>query len=60
LGAAIRHARGEVPQTEIARRANLSTTYLSALESGERKSPGLAVLERIAKALGVPVTELLA
>jgi transcriptional regulator with XRE-family HTH domain len=52
-------ARGDVSQAEIARRAGVSTTYLSALESGERKSPGLPVLRRLANALGVPVGELL-
>jgi transcriptional regulator with XRE-family HTH domain len=33
--------------------------YVAMLESGERKSPSLPVLRRLAKALGVPVTELL-
>jgi transcriptional regulator with XRE-family HTH domain len=59
LGAAIMRARGDISQSEIARRAKVSTAYLSALESGQRKSPGLAVLQRLSKALGVPVTELL-
>ena len=59
LGAAIAQARGDVPQSEIARKAKVSTTYLSALEGGERKSPGLPVVRRLAKALGVPVAALL-
>jgi transcriptional regulator with XRE-family HTH domain len=29
------------------------------LEAGKRKNPSLPVLKRLAKALGVPVTELL-
>jgi transcriptional regulator with XRE-family HTH domain len=29
------------------------------LEGGQRKAPSLPTLERLAKALGVPVTELL-
>jgi len=33
--------------------------YVSQLESGLRKNPSLPVLKRIAKALGVTVTELL-
>jgi len=33
--------------------------YIAQLEMGLRKSPSLDVLKRIAKALGVPVTELL-
>jgi transcriptional regulator with XRE-family HTH domain len=59
LGAAITRARGDISQSEIARRARISAAYLSALESGERKSPGLPVLQRLAKAVGVPVAELL-
>lgn len=59
LGAAITRARGDVSQREIARRAGLSTTYLSALEGGERTNPGIPVLQRLAKALGVSVGDLL-
>jgi transcriptional regulator with XRE-family HTH domain len=32
---------------------------ISALEAGEKKNPGVDVLKRLARALGVPVTELL-
>ena len=47
-------------RAELARRAKVSQPYLSQLESGARgKSPGVAILQRLAKALGVPVTELL-
>jgi transcriptional regulator with XRE-family HTH domain len=59
LGAAITRARGDRSQAEVARRAGLSTTYLSALEGGERKNPGLPVLQRLAKVLGVPMGTLL-
>ena len=34
--------------------------YVALLETGQRKNPSLIVLKRIAKALGVPVTTLLA
>ncbi len=37
----------------------VSQAYVASLESGERKNPSVATLERLAKALGVPVTELL-
>ena len=47
-------------QAELARRAKVSQPYLNQLESGAKgKSPGVRILQRLAKALGVPVTELL-
>jgi len=46
-------------QDELAKRAKLTKPYLSQLENGVRKNPSLPALKRIAKALGVPVTELL-
>ena len=55
---ALREKKG-LSQTEIARRAGVTRFYVSQLESGLRKNPSLPVLKRIAKALGVPVTELL-
>jgi transcriptional regulator with XRE-family HTH domain len=46
-------------QVELATRANVARPYLVRLESGDRKNPSLATLKRLAKALGVPVTDLL-
>ena len=46
-------------QDAVARRAKVTTPYLSQLETGVRKNPSLPVLKRLAKALGVPVTALL-
>jgi transcriptional regulator with XRE-family HTH domain len=37
----------------------VTKNYIIMLERGARKSPSLSVLRRIAKALGVTVTELL-
>jgi transcriptional regulator with XRE-family HTH domain len=37
----------------------LSEVRVSALEAGTKANPGLDVLKRLAKALGVPVTDLL-
>jgi transcriptional regulator with XRE-family HTH domain len=37
----------------------VTEAYISMLESGVRKNPSLPALRKIAKALGVPVTELL-
>ena len=44
---------------ELAKKARLTNAYISLLETGKRKNPSLAVLKRLAKALRVPVTELL-
>jgi transcriptional regulator with XRE-family HTH domain len=42
----------------LAKRAKLHRVYVAQIE-GQRKTPSLAALERLAKALGVPVTALL-
>ena len=54
----IREAKG-MTQLELAKRAKVAQGYVSALEAGAKKDPGLAVLKRLARALGVSVTELL-
>jgi transcriptional regulator with XRE-family HTH domain len=46
-------------QVELARKAKIARPYLIRLESGQQTNPSLAVLQRLAKALGVPVTALL-
>ena len=46
-------------QAELAAKAKVSRPYITMLESGTRKTPSLVALQRLAKALGVPVTELL-
>jgi putative transcriptional regulator len=55
---ALRLERG-YRQIDLAKRAKVTNVYLSQLENGKKKNPSLAVLRRLAKALGVPVTELL-
>jgi putative transcriptional regulator len=55
---ALRLERG-YRQIDLAKRAKVTNVYLSQLENGRKKNPSLAVLRRLAKALGVPVTELL-
>jgi XRE family transcriptional regulator, master regulator for biofilm formation len=45
---------------QLARKAKVTTAYVSMMEAGKRKNPSLAVLQRLAKALGVSLTELLA
>jgi DNA-binding XRE family transcriptional regulator len=46
-------------QKQVAAKAGVSKNYITMLESGTRKSPSLPVLRRLARALRVPVTELL-
>jgi transcriptional regulator with XRE-family HTH domain len=53
----LREAR-DMSQAALATRAKISRGYLIRLEAG-RQDPTLGMLERLAKALGVPVTELL-
>ena len=54
----LRNARG-LTQEQVAEKAGLSKNFIRMLETGTRTSPSLPVLKRLAKALGVPVTELL-
>lgn len=53
----LRRERGWV-LTELARRSGVSLPYLSQLESGARTGPRLSIVQRIATALGVPVSAL--
>ena len=54
----LREARG-LTQEELAKRAGIKRPYVSHLESGVRKNPSLPTLKKLARALGVPVGELL-
>jgi transcriptional regulator with XRE-family HTH domain len=60
VGVNIRRLREEkeLTQTMLAKRAKLHRVSLAKIET-QTLSPRLATLDRIAKALGVPVTELL-
>ena len=53
----LRAAKG-LSQAGLARKAKLTREHVNRLEAG-RHGPTLAVLQRLAKALGVPVTKLL-
>ena len=61
LGRVIKTLREEkgLSQKALAERVGVTDAYITMLETGVRKNPSLAVLQRLAKALGVPVTELL-
>jgi transcriptional regulator with XRE-family HTH domain len=54
---ALREKRG-LSQQALAEKAGLSRTYLARLETA-RQDPTLSTLEKLAKALGVPVSALL-
>ena len=43
----------------LAKKAKTSVGYLAILGTGKKQNPSLVVLERLAKALGVLMTELL-
>ncbi len=50
---------GGMTQAELARKTKLTEAYVSQLLSGKRKNPSLPTLKKLARALGVPVAELL-
>jgi transcriptional regulator with XRE-family HTH domain len=60
LATVITKLRGRETQEALAKRAKVSRSYLAAIEAGHKKNPSLVVLQKLAKALGVPVAELLA
>jgi transcriptional regulator with XRE-family HTH domain len=61
LKEALRQAREDLgmSQLELAKRAKVAQGYISDLEAGTKKNPGIVVLRRLAKALRVPLAELL-
>lgn len=50
---AIRHEKG-ISQEDLADRASIDRTYISSLERG-KCNPTVLIVERLAKALGVPI-----
>jgi transcriptional regulator with XRE-family HTH domain len=53
----LRKAR-KMSQSDLAAKANLTRVYVTRLEAGQQ-DPSLSTINALAKALGVPVTELL-
>jgi transcriptional regulator with XRE-family HTH domain len=51
--------RKDISQLQLAKRAGVTQGYISDLEAGTKRNPSVAILRKIARALGVPVTELL-
>jgi transcriptional regulator with XRE-family HTH domain len=54
----LREEKG-LTQIDLAKKARVTQSYVAMLEGGEKQNPSLAILKRLAKALGVPVTALL-
>lgn len=61
FGERLRHLRlaAGLDRGSLAARARISPSYLSRLESGKRGVPTLSVLARLARALDLPVVEML-
>lgn len=55
---ALREAEG-MTQAALAKKAKVTQAYIAKLETGDKKNPSLAILQRLANALGKPVAELL-
>jgi transcriptional regulator with XRE-family HTH domain len=60
LATVITKLRGRETQEALAKRAKVSRSYLAAIEAGHKRNPSLVVLQKLAKALGMPVAKLLA
>ena len=60
LGAVVRRLRRRqsLTQMQLAARARLDQGHLSQIEAGRRPNPGLVTLQKLARGLGVPITEL--
>ncbi|MGH3623909.1 MAG: helix-turn-helix domain-containing protein [Sciscionella sp.] len=61
IGDRLRHLRMQrgLYQTDVATRADISTSYLSRLEKGERRLTERSLIVRLAEALGVSPSELM-
>jgi transcriptional regulator with XRE-family HTH domain len=46
-------------QEQLAKKARVHLTTIGRIEAGMRKDPDLTTRKKLAKALGVPITELL-
>jgi transcriptional regulator with XRE-family HTH domain len=49
----------ELTQVQLAKKVRVTQPYIAKLEAGDKANPSLDVLKRLARALGVPVTDLL-
>lgn len=53
----LRESKG-LSQQALADRASITMSYITIIESGQQGAPPRAILQRIARALGVPVEKL--
>ncbi len=54
----LREARG-LSQLRLAKLAKVAQVYISELEAGKKRNPGIETVQKLAKALKVKVAELL-
>jgi transcriptional regulator with XRE-family HTH domain len=54
IGERLREKRGKEPQKTLAARSGVSQSMISQIESGDRPSPGVDVLNRLEEALQLP------
>ncbi len=54
----LREARG-LSQLRLAKLAKVAQVYISELEAGKKRNPGIETVQKLAKALKVKVTQLL-
>ncbi len=54
----LREARG-LSQLKLAKRAKVGQVYISELEAGKKRNPGIETVYKLAKALGVNAADLI-
>ncbi len=54
----LREARG-LTQAQLAERAQVALSYVTVIEAGHEANPSRQILQRMARALGVPAKRLL-
>lgn len=54
----LRETKG-LSQLALAKRAKINQAYISELEAGSKRNPGVEICRKLAKALGVSLTDLL-
>jgi transcriptional regulator with XRE-family HTH domain len=61
LGAMLKQLRKKrgLTQQALAKRTRIAQGYISELEGGKEKNPGIETLRKLAKALGVSLADLL-
>jgi transcriptional regulator with XRE-family HTH domain len=55
----VKRLSNELTQKQLAQKTGLSQSYINELENGRKSNPSMSVVVKLARALGVPVSELL-